>query len=209
MTGLGVDKISRRAGHDMIQTTMGYVKQAEDLTGDLGAPFGPLPASLVATADSVSPFALEEGEHSHRTESEVEGGLLAHTHKAISVVNADDRDSSARARKDEARPTVGQVHRSERPSIDGGECCAALVAGLETLNHAPARCQVQDEAATGHAGRIVSPASRVAPLVDPLLDPLGSQPIDFTEREKGFEPSTSTLAKRGNRGRARLQPLRV
>jgi integrase len=48
MTGLGVDKISRRAGHDMVQTTMGYVKQAEDLTGDLGQPFGPLPASLVA-----------------------------------------------------------------------------------------------------------------------------------------------------------------
>ncbi len=47
MTGLGVDKISRRAGHDMIQTTMGYVKQAEDLTGDLGEPFAPLPAALV------------------------------------------------------------------------------------------------------------------------------------------------------------------
>lgn len=42
ISGLGVDKISRRAGHDMIQTTMGYVKQAADLTGDLGVPFGPL-----------------------------------------------------------------------------------------------------------------------------------------------------------------------
>ncbi|MCW5831346.1 MAG: tyrosine-type recombinase/integrase [Labilithrix sp.] len=47
MTGLGVDKIMRRAGHDMVQTTMGYVKQAEDLTGDLGTPFGRLPASLI------------------------------------------------------------------------------------------------------------------------------------------------------------------
>lgn len=47
MTGLGVDKISRRAGHDTIQTTMGYLKQAEDLSGDLGVPFGPLPESLI------------------------------------------------------------------------------------------------------------------------------------------------------------------
>ena len=47
MAGLGVDKIMRRAGHDMVQTTMGYVKQAEDLTGDLGAPFGSLPPALL------------------------------------------------------------------------------------------------------------------------------------------------------------------
>jgi len=55
MAGLGVDKIMRRAGHDMVQTTMGYVKLAEDLTGDLGTPFAPLPASLVdgeATAEA-------------------------------------------------------------------------------------------------------------------------------------------------------------
>ncbi len=46
ISGLGVDKIQRRAGHDDVNTTMGYVKVAEDLTGELGAPFGPLPASL-------------------------------------------------------------------------------------------------------------------------------------------------------------------
>lgn len=47
MMGVDVAKIMRRAGHDHVQTTMGYVKLAEDLTGDLGAPFAPLPASLV------------------------------------------------------------------------------------------------------------------------------------------------------------------
>lgn len=31
MSGLGVDKIMRRAGHDTVQTMMGYVKLAEDL----------------------------------------------------------------------------------------------------------------------------------------------------------------------------------
>ena len=46
MTGLGVDEIMRRAGHDTVQTTMGYVKLAEDLGGQLGEPFGALPESL-------------------------------------------------------------------------------------------------------------------------------------------------------------------
>lgn len=47
MSGLDVAKIVRRAGHDDVQTSMGYVKQAEDLSGELGEPFGPLPPSLV------------------------------------------------------------------------------------------------------------------------------------------------------------------
>lgn len=47
MTGLGVDKIQHRAGHEHISTTLGYVKQAEDLTGELGAPFPPLPPGLL------------------------------------------------------------------------------------------------------------------------------------------------------------------
>ena len=51
MSGLGVDKIMRRAGHDMVQTTMGYVKQTEDLTGDLGVPFAPLPESLTGVCE--------------------------------------------------------------------------------------------------------------------------------------------------------------
>ena len=52
ISGLGVDKIMRRAGHDTTQTTMGYVKLAEDLGGDLGAPFAPLPASLIDASSS-------------------------------------------------------------------------------------------------------------------------------------------------------------
>jgi hypothetical protein len=37
----------RRTGHDTIDTTMGYVKIAEDLSGNLGAPFAALPAELI------------------------------------------------------------------------------------------------------------------------------------------------------------------
>lgn len=43
LAGVEGTKIMRRAGHDLMQTTMGYVKMAEDLAGDLGVPFGPLP----------------------------------------------------------------------------------------------------------------------------------------------------------------------
>ena len=49
MASVDVTKIMRRAGHDMVQTTMGYVKLAEDITGDLGVPFAPLPSDLVGS----------------------------------------------------------------------------------------------------------------------------------------------------------------
>lgn len=46
MSGLGIDKIMRRAGHNGYDTTMGYVKLTEDLSGSLGAPLGPSAARL-------------------------------------------------------------------------------------------------------------------------------------------------------------------
>lgn len=48
LAGVDVVKIQRRAGHDNIQTTLGYVKQAEELAGQpLGEPLAPLPQSLL------------------------------------------------------------------------------------------------------------------------------------------------------------------
>ncbi len=69
MSGLGVDKFMRRAGHDVVETTMGYVDQAEDLTGDLGAPFGPLPRGLIAAASATQTLTAQEdcGEQGIRT----------------------------------------------------------------------------------------------------------------------------------------------
>lgn len=52
LAGLDVAKIQRRAGHDHITTTIGYVKAAEDITGTIGQPFPPLPASLVEPDES-------------------------------------------------------------------------------------------------------------------------------------------------------------
>jgi integrase len=48
LAGVDTKKIVRRAGHDDPKTTMGYVKLAEDIAGDLGVPFGLLPASIAA-----------------------------------------------------------------------------------------------------------------------------------------------------------------
>lgn len=53
LAGVGVDKMQRRAGHERIETTLGYVKMAEDLTGSIGEPFPPLPESLVAPRPTV------------------------------------------------------------------------------------------------------------------------------------------------------------
>ena len=46
LAGVEVARIARRAGHEDIRMTMRYVKQVEDLVGDLGEPFAPLPRQL-------------------------------------------------------------------------------------------------------------------------------------------------------------------
>jgi hypothetical protein len=56
LAGVDVVKIQRRAGHDEISTTMGYVKVAEDIGGAIGEPFPALPSSLL------NPDGLSSGE---------------------------------------------------------------------------------------------------------------------------------------------------
>jgi integrase len=48
LAGVDVAKMQRRAGHDEISTTIGYVKTAEDVSGSIGEPFPPLPVCLVS-----------------------------------------------------------------------------------------------------------------------------------------------------------------
>lgn len=47
LAGVDSTRMLRRAGHDHVSTTLEYVKQAEDLGGGMGEPFGPLPATLL------------------------------------------------------------------------------------------------------------------------------------------------------------------
>jgi hypothetical protein len=43
LAGVDVAKMKRRAGHDDVSTTMGYVNSAEDISDTIGTPFPPLP----------------------------------------------------------------------------------------------------------------------------------------------------------------------
>ncbi len=50
LAGVDVARMQRRAGHDDITTTLGYVKLAEDFGGLLGTPFEELPSGLLDQA---------------------------------------------------------------------------------------------------------------------------------------------------------------
>ncbi len=50
LAGVDAVRMQRRAGHDDIKTTLDYVKQAEDIGGRIGEPFGPLPRVLLEGA---------------------------------------------------------------------------------------------------------------------------------------------------------------
>ena len=52
LAGIDVAKMQRRAGHDAISTTLGYVKMAEDLTGSIGEPFPALPPVFLKSEGS-------------------------------------------------------------------------------------------------------------------------------------------------------------
>lgn len=89
MAGVDVTKIMRRAGHDHVQTTMGYVKLAEDLTGDLGTPFEPLPASLVGRSTRTTSQSTQGDETSERVDSRPEDAETAPPAHVIARVSTD------------------------------------------------------------------------------------------------------------------------
>jgi hypothetical protein len=47
LSGLSLHAMQRRCGTEDIETTNGYVKMAEDLSGTIGEPFPELPRSLL------------------------------------------------------------------------------------------------------------------------------------------------------------------
>lgn len=108
MTGLGVDKIMRRAGHDAVQTTLGYVKQAEDFTGGmLGQPFAPLPACLA------DPSAVEAG----RSDLTPSGGPKAVRRKELGTIDHVD----ARRQSGPSAPASRAVDEHPSRAVRGHE----------------------------------------------------------------------------------------
>ncbi len=55
--GLDGTKLMRRAGHETFETTLGYIREAENLTAAFGRPFPPLPAGLLAESPRNRPIA--------------------------------------------------------------------------------------------------------------------------------------------------------
>jgi hypothetical protein len=151
IAGVGVDKIMRRAGHDVMPTTMGYVKLAEDLSGDLGLPFAPLPPSLLTndSGSSMCSVGLVK-----------QDGVVGHEREVTVSAVEHDRDSSARAGERERPEAAGQegpqANGPERTSIDGGERCAASGARLGVDDHGLASREIDDQASTRHRERIVA-----------------------------------------------------
>ncbi|MGA7119696.1 MAG: site-specific integrase [Polyangiaceae bacterium] len=75
LAGVDVAKMQRRAGHDTISTTLGYVKVAEDLSGKIGEPFPPLPVALLtAQPNGPSPIPRKPAK-THAPASEFSPGL--------------------------------------------------------------------------------------------------------------------------------------
>lgn len=71
LAGVPLPAMQRRAGHEDIAQTNAYVKMAEDLSGNVGAPFPPLPASLLsASSKAANKPGAEEGPASNDCLSE-------------------------------------------------------------------------------------------------------------------------------------------
>ena len=69
LAGVDIAKMQRRAGHDEISTTLGYVKMAEDLTGSIGEPFPVLPAALLEEFEGSRTARSHEGQSGQVTET--------------------------------------------------------------------------------------------------------------------------------------------
>jgi hypothetical protein len=115
MSGLGVDKICRRAGHDDVSTSMGYVKLAEDLSGTLGVPFAPLPSTLAAASRTacsplpISPAFWPSEKESGKSSIEFEREKGFETIEIVQLSN----------NRDELAPTEpARVDLSPRPQVD-------------------------------------------------------------------------------------------
>jgi hypothetical protein len=59
-------KLMARAGHDRFETTLIYIREAENLSADFGEPFPPLPACVLGIAPK-SPRAIRKGTKQPKT----------------------------------------------------------------------------------------------------------------------------------------------
>jgi hypothetical protein len=123
LAGIGVDKMQRRAGHEDLSTTLGYVKMAEDLAGKVGVPFPPLPSDLLG--QGLGQVARQPPKNPRDRVPE-EG--IAHdcTERERSTVVTDDRRlarpsglAECRRRESNPRPSAYETPALNRLSYSG------------------------------------------------------------------------------------------
>lgn len=115
MSGVPMQAIMSRAGHDALQTTLGYVKRAEDLSGGtLGQPFAELPECLV------NPSV---------------GHLPVHPEAMSARTLRRGRDSNPRQAFD-LRPLSKRVPSATRSPLQSGDAPSTATAGGSQLQPA-------------------------------------------------------------------------
>ena len=168
MTGVGVDRIMRRAGHDAVQTTLGYVKQAEDMMGgELGEPFAALPACVV------DPSPVETGSR------DLGASRRAKAVRSESVAALDDVDA-----RRQTNPRA-----AARVAVD--EHVAGTVSGHETgIAAAEANGTL-----TGSDQRLVHPAVHPAPMhAETLRRGRDSKATDDALENAAFDPRSTEVS---------------
>lgn len=134
LAGVDVAKMLRRCGHDHVQTTMGYVKLAEDLTGDLGTPFPPLPAELVGASNRAK---IGPSGPRHPTKPAIsvpEEGV--ETAQPADITSLHDVPGPSESTRDDAKcATTGERRPTVGPSVERTDLArlAAKARIVETL----------------------------------------------------------------------------
>ncbi len=169
LAGVPIQHMQRRAGHDDMNTTMGYVKEAEDLTGgSLGEPFAPLPFGGGVSSPQTTK-ALET-----RAFGVPEEGVEGSSHASVSEVSADDSHSvseeGARLVPDaDAGDRLGdQKARVESEVLEGAaEVISASIAsaGISPSGAADAMDPVAD-AASSKRSKVITDSKGGAPFED-------------------------------------------
>lgn len=122
LAGVDALKIQRRAGHASFATTQIYIREAENLGADVGAPFGPLPTSFLTKIGAPDQSSGHSSERpSASTEEAKNMGKLSGTRGSNPWRNTEDQQVG-----EGARTIAGPGIARTRP-----DTLAPLVATLE------------------------------------------------------------------------------
>jgi hypothetical protein len=213
LQGVDIAKMQRRAGHDSISTTLGYVKMAEDLTGSIGEPFPPLPKALVSGQDGPGgggPSQPKGGPRGSQrvwandwAKSKVENSTSS-TSLANSVGEAGTAGPLLRAAFHERfAETLGELAEPRNTAQRGGPSGDGAAGNWEAMNWRPiafGSARPEPRPGTGSTGSPRWPSwrsrNRSGGTVH-LLSPVGEA-----------RPSRSSSRNRRDRMRGRVHPVR-